>query len=414
MAPLKTIRGFSLIELLVIIVVIGILAGVAMQSMTASVEDLRRVKTEREMEMLSRAIVGDPSLVQNARRSDFGYVGDIGAFPPNLQALYQNPGFATWNGPYIPATFAQDSTGFKTDEWGRAYTYSGGITITSTGSGATLTKKIADATSDYLRNRVTGTITDAAGATPGATYADSINLVVTYPNGAGSIATKTYHPLASGDFVLDSLPVGTHLLRAIYRPDNDTIQRYVTVLPRNRSTVVYQFATDCLGEIAAPTCDSSGTITLRPMAPGRTGLSRHGAKPNWRCVREVTSDNNKTYVYRSGSYATDAYAIGDVTATTCRIASVAVYARAMKTSSGGTGLLRTVIRIGSTNYQAPETAVTNTWAMYSDSWATNPATGVAWTWADIDNLQAGVSLYSSSGSFSTRCTQVYVVVTYAP
>ena len=85
-------NGFSFIELLVVIVVIGILASVAMQSMTATVEDVRRLQTEREMEMLARAIVGNPSLTKNGARSDFGYVGDVGAFPPNLQALYQSPG----------------------------------------------------------------------------------------------------------------------------------------------------------------------------------------------------------------------------------------------------------------------------------------------------------------------------------
>ena len=71
------------------------------------------------MEMLARAIVGNPSLTQNGARSDFGYVGDVGAFPPNLQALYQSPGgYATWDGPYVTTSFAVDSTGFKTDAWG--------------------------------------------------------------------------------------------------------------------------------------------------------------------------------------------------------------------------------------------------------------------------------------------------------
>ena len=79
--------GFSLIELLVMIVIVGILAAIAMQSMLGVVVDTRQVKTEREMEMLARAIVGDPNELQAGRRADFGYVGDVGAFPPDLEAL---------------------------------------------------------------------------------------------------------------------------------------------------------------------------------------------------------------------------------------------------------------------------------------------------------------------------------------
>jgi prepilin-type N-terminal cleavage/methylation domain-containing protein len=85
-------RGFSLIELLIVIVVLGIMAAAAVKSMTGSVEHRRHNETEREMEMLARAIVGDPNLTQNGRRCDFGYVGDVGAFPPNLGSPRTAPG----------------------------------------------------------------------------------------------------------------------------------------------------------------------------------------------------------------------------------------------------------------------------------------------------------------------------------
>ncbi len=244
----QTISGFSLIEMLVLIVVVGILASVAMQSMTATVEDIRQTRTEREMEMLAQAIVGDPGLKQNNQRSDFGYVGDIGAFPANLQALYQNPGgYATWDGPYLPPGYEQDSTGFKTDEWGALYSYSGGTGISSTGSGSTVTNKIADATDDYLLNAISGSILDAANEPPGTDYLDSVDVVITYPNGSGSTANKTYAPSSAGLFILDSIPVGTHLLRLIYKPEVDTVSRYLTVLPRHKGTVSYRFASAYFG-----------------------------------------------------------------------------------------------------------------------------------------------------------------------
>ncbi len=237
--------GFSLIELLVVIVVLGIMAAAATKSMTGTIEDKRRNETEREMELLAKAIVGDPNLIQNGRRSDFGYVGDVGAFPPNLQALAQNPGgYASWHGPYLPPGFTQDSIGFKLDAWGLPYAYSGGLTITSTGGGSSIVKKIAEASSDYIRNRFAGIVKDAADSLPGVTYRDSVTIRIVVPNGLGGIVTRSVKPDASGAFVLDSLPAGTHRLDVIFTPAADTLVRYITVLPRNKTSrpYLYKFA----------------------------------------------------------------------------------------------------------------------------------------------------------------------------
>ncbi|MDD3732715.1 MAG: prepilin-type N-terminal cleavage/methylation domain-containing protein, partial [candidate division Zixibacteria bacterium] len=106
-------QGFSLIELTVIMVVIGIMLAVAMKSMTTVTEDIRRTKTLQEMESLAKGITGNPDITAGGLRSDFGYIGDIGAFPPGLQALVTNPGYSTWHGPYLPAGFVQDTDGYR-------------------------------------------------------------------------------------------------------------------------------------------------------------------------------------------------------------------------------------------------------------------------------------------------------------
>ena len=247
MRRLKDIHGFSLIELTIVIVTISILAAIAMQSMTVLVMDAKRVKTEREMEALAQAIAGDPNQMANGLRSDFGYVGDVGAFPPNLDALVTNPGgYSTWDGPYIDPGITQNLTGFKTDEWGSAYTYNG-VTISSTGSGTTLSKQISSNSNDYLLNGMDGYILDGGGNAPGSTYIDSVLIRITYPNGAGSNSSKFYHPDATGLFEMDSLPAGQHPLEVIYIPANDTIITNVTVLPNNKRTASFQFTSAYFG-----------------------------------------------------------------------------------------------------------------------------------------------------------------------
>ena len=309
-------RGFSLIELIVVILVLGIVAATAMKSMTASVDDMRRSGTEREMEMLTKAIVGDPAMIQNGGRVDFGYVGDIGAFPSNLQALYQNPGgYSTWHGPYLPPGFDQDSTGFKLDEWGQPYAYSGGITITSSGGGTAMTKKISDAGSDYLLNKVYGTIKDANDSMPGASRKDFIDIKVDMPSGPSGLITKTYHPDAAGGFMCDSLPAGSRYFRFIYATATDTVPRYFTVLPRHRSSrtldvkfAMPYFSTSDSGLVAHWKLDeTSGTTASDASGNGHNGtLSNMDPATDWvtgRVAGGLDFDGVNDYVNIGNSFS---------------------------------------------------------------------------------------------------------------
>ena len=409
---LRNSKGISLIELTIMLVVIGILTTMAMKTMTTAVEDARRVKTEREMETLAKAIVGDPTLISSSRRADFGYVGDVGAFPPNLTVLVTNPGYSTWNGPYIPAGYTQDLTGYQMDEWGNAYTYTGGLTISSSGYGTPIVKKIADATSDYLLNGYSGSVKDALDSLPGSIRKDSVTVIVSIPDGIGSSLTKTYHPLASGLFRLDSLPVGQHALNIIYAPQSDTLVRTITILPRQQtgSPETYKFSANYFSG-GGGGCGSS-VVTLRPTGVGTiTALSSSGCSANWQCVSEAAADDDGSYVERaSNGYASETYAMDNPSSNACPVIKITVFCRARTTLTQGD--VMPAIYIGGVEFDGAAQAVASSYADYSTQWTANPATGVAWTWSDISNIEAGIRIRGQNAGHPARCTQVWVEVQY--
>ncbi|HVP06874.1 MAG TPA: hypothetical protein VMS71_03455 [Candidatus Acidoferrum sp.] len=234
MNRLACARACTLIELVAVVVIIGILASVAIRSLKSASDVSRIEQTKQKLDRLAIAIAGDPALVSGGGRTSYGYVGDVGALPTNLDALVQNPGgFTTWKGPYVRDDFTSggSNSSFKMDAWGKSLSYTGGLNITSTGSGSLITRVVAASSSQLLLNKVTAVVTDLGKSTPGETYKDSVKLLLTIPNGVGSTATKIRYPSAEGDAQFDSIPIGQHELRVVYLPTSDTIVRLLHVNP---------------------------------------------------------------------------------------------------------------------------------------------------------------------------------------
>ena len=227
-------EGFTLIELVLIIVIMGIVATIAMKSMGPAVDQSRVDATMEEMEILAQAIIGNKDLVSEGIRSDFGYVGDIGAPPPDLEALVSNPaGYGTWDGPYVLNSFMENPNDFKEDAWGNEYGYSGGVVITSSGNGSSLTKQFAGSINELLANTVKGNVYDGLGAAP-ADSASGVDIIIYYPDGTGNLTSSAVNPSPSGQFSFsDMIPMGNHLIRAVYTSTDDTTSQYITVLPGN-------------------------------------------------------------------------------------------------------------------------------------------------------------------------------------
>ena len=169
---------------------------------------------------------------------------------------------------------------------------------------------------------------------------------------------------------------------------------------------------------SADDCRVSGwsTETLRPNAAGdETNIASQYPASNyhWDKVDEETTDDDSTYVYsNSTSYTRDLYSLSNP-AGSGTINFIKVHYR-FKRYSAGTGYLTPAIKTGGTVYEGSED--TETAGSYKDGsyqWTTNPKTGVAWTWNDLTNLQAGIKIKESpGGGHQTRCTQVYVEVNY--
>ena len=141
--------------------------------------------------------------------------------------------------------FDSNPNDFKEDAWGTNYTYTGGVTIASTGSGSTLTKAFAGASSDFTANSVVGSVVDGRDNPPG-TAAASVSVKITYPDGAGSTSTTTVNPNAGGSFAFSgTLPVGHHEVNMMYLAD--TIARQVTVLPNSTLHVDFRLPGDPWG-----------------------------------------------------------------------------------------------------------------------------------------------------------------------
>src|SRR3989442_7496582 len=99
-------HGFSLIELLVVIIILGLLAGLVGPRLFGRVGQSKQATAKAQIELFGAALDQ--------------YRLDVGSFPSasvGLGALVRNPNVPNWNGPYLkkPAV--------PSDPWRKPYQY---------------------------------------------------------------------------------------------------------------------------------------------------------------------------------------------------------------------------------------------------------------------------------------------------
>src|SRR5215471_3023084 len=98
-------RGFSLIELLVVIIILRLLAGLVGPRLFGRVGQSKQAAARAQIELFGAALDQ--------------YRLDVGSYPTaaqGLDALVRNPNIAYWNGPYLKKAVPKDP-------WGNSYKY---------------------------------------------------------------------------------------------------------------------------------------------------------------------------------------------------------------------------------------------------------------------------------------------------
>jgi hypothetical protein len=297
-------KGFTLIELIMIIVLLGILSATAVVLMGNVLTQQRTDETLKEMQELVNAMGGNPELVEGGARTSFGYAGDMGTLPPTTGACTsacgscglvelvnqctrpswtadaELPGTGYgWRGPYIDAK-QDDSNRYLAllDGWGNYYTYNAATgQITSYGpDGASGGGDDIVWPGSALPSKGTagGRVTDVS-----SNPISGNNVTVTHPNPAspGNSTTTTRTTDTNGFFNFtgaSAIPIGRHKIQTT------VVTQYtksVTVLPNQSVTVDFSQTADTTppNPVTAPSAQgvAPNQINLTWTAPSDADLA---------------------------------------------------------------------------------------------------------------------------------------------
>lgn len=227
---ITTEDGVSALGLMVVLAILAAAATVAVPLLYDPPLLSREQLTLEKMQAIKTAIIGDPSRQPLRSRHSFGFVGDLGVLPSNLEELFLQGGYPDftavldhhirfgWRGPYLQSALsAQGHRLALLDAWGTPFAYTGdGInqTIESAGpdrdfpnSGDNLSLQISE---DEWRTTVTGQFFDRNRSPLNETL-----LSIYFPDGSATLAETVLSPADPHAFNSETDPLFSGTIRKI-------------------------------------------------------------------------------------------------------------------------------------------------------------------------------------------------------
>ena len=138
-----------------------------------------------------------------------------------------------------------------------------------------------------------------------------------------------------------------------------------------------------------------GDVRVQALMPSADGdlsqLTPSSGTTHCNLVNEIPPDGDTSYVSSPTPGNVDLYQLADLAAVSGSVFDIAVYSFARK-DDAGTRTVSDVIKTGGVEYDGAAQALGTSYTYLTEHWELNPATGVAWTIADVNALQAGVKV----------------------
>ena len=226
-------RGISLIETSVALVVIAILVSGFGTAIYSTVSNARVVAAQNQLELLKKAMIGEPRSVPPGEKSGqrYGYLGDMGGVPASLTQLEvpgSQPDYAVssllqlgagWRGPYISTVVS----GGMTDPWGNGIVYSTtagtsaltGAAVVATlrsfgpdGNNGTADDNVVEIYKAETHAKIIGFVRDDNTSRTLA----GVSVTISYPSG-GSIVSSSAVTDSDGLYTFNNIPHGPQVLQ---------------------------------------------------------------------------------------------------------------------------------------------------------------------------------------------------------
>jgi len=133
--------------------------------------------------------------------------------------------------------------------------------------------------------------------------------------------------------------------------------------------------------------------TLRPTGAGTATGWTPSTGSNWQNVDDTAPNDDADYNSTSTAGATDTFALGDLATTPAAIYGVQACVEIRKDDAGSRSAAL-VLRSGGTAYVGATQSVLDAYTVLREIWEADPATGLPWTAAAVNNLEVGYRLIS--------------------